>query len=321
MKKIFAVFLALCLCVGLLPSAFADEASLVEKYVELSHKVYEANTADALFAAHKSVAYSYICPVNDSFNGFEYQTADSRYAEWGLNKAAYTKDRIVYQMFQDEETGNLDMYCGAELNRDYRIHYTFSPDTEEDFVDLEHDQPTDIFEKDGFLHICSRYDEEMSRGWIEYLFSQEYAGQLISDESIVDPESYEIVQSMLSVEQDGEMKVIYIMAAEYDQPEPIACRILRAGFERDSENMMKLAVVADAGTDHELSVNYTVPVNCENKIFYDGPVVLFDDADGTVLTHWDRMSDHTWYVFTEPDDALAERYQTMVEELEKTPAE
>ena len=111
---------------------------------------------------------------------------------------------------------------------------------------------------------------------------------------------------------------------EYDTPEPVASRTLRAGFERASENMMTVTFVVDGGTDHEFSRALTVPTNSEaGQVFGDTPWVCFSDADCETLSHWDRMSDRTIYIFTNPDDELNDKYQALLAQVQQAtePAE
>ena len=108
MKKLFvvalSVLMALSLC--LLP-AFAEAAQVPDEAaaVEFNHKVYEANQVDALFSRHESVAYTFTYPLDSSRNGFVWERADSVYQEWGLSAATFERDRMVYQMTNDEATG------------------------------------------------------------------------------------------------------------------------------------------------------------------------------------------------------------------------
>lgn len=321
MKKLIAVLLALCLCAGLIPAAFAAETPIdPEEFPVLGRKVYAANKTDTLFSKHKSLTLN--CHFSDGSNpdGLIYWTADGEYNQTGGEQAFYLKGRTIYVMIYDEETGDMDCQCAVNVNPDTTPRTIFVAETEEEFVALEHEELLALYEEDGRIHICTRYDETQSREFVEEMLYQEYAGQIIYDDTAVDAESYEYLQGVFTAELDGETATVYIQTVDFDLPEPMAARILRASFERDIENMMTLTVVVDPGSDHEFTESLTVPANNNFSLFYIGsssvPMVSFDDADGTVVTHWDRMSDHTWYVFTNPDEELVERHEALVAELE-----
>ena len=45
------------------------------------------------------------------------------------------------------------------------------------------------------------------------------------------------------------------------------------------------------------------------------PFVFFHDPDGETLIHWDRMSDNSAYVFTNPDEELTARFQALYDKV------
>lgn len=65
----------------------------------------------------------------------------------------------------------------------------------------------------------------------------------------------------------------------------------------------------DPGSDHEVTKTLTLPKNVENGVYDNGhSYVIFDDEECTTVSHWDRMSDHTWYIFTDPSSDLVDKY-------------
>ena len=50
-------------------------------------------------------------------------------------------------------------------------------------------------------------------------------------------------------------------------------------------------------------------------IRFVGGLYRFNDAECETLSHWDRMSDRTFYIFTNPDEALTAKFQTMYEKV------
>ena len=317
MKRMLAIVLTVLMTLSLCP-AFAEavEAPDEAAALEFSHKVYEACQLDALFSRHESVAFTFTNPLDPSRDGFVWETAECAYQEWGLNTAAFDRDRVVYQMTNDEETGEVNVFAGVNYEPEYNPFYCFAGGTEEEFFDAEHDHVVELYEADGLIHSASQFDETLSRQYIEEKLGLEYTGQYIRTEIVLDAETYDVLENREILVQDSEETVVYMATAAYDTPEPVASRTLRAGFERASGNLMTVTFVVDAGTDHEFSRELTVPVNTEaGQMFGDTPVVYFNDADCETLSHWDRMSDRTIYVFTNPDDALIGKFQALLDEV------
>lgn len=319
MKKllfiVFCVLMALPLC---LVPAFAEavDTQIGAADVEFNHKVYVANQLDVLFSRYESVAYTLTYPLNPENSWFVWEMSDRVYQEWGTNYSQLDRDRIVYSMSRDTETGALSTGCGVNYDPDYDPFYVVVSETSEEFFDDEHDHFTRIDEQDGLIHSVSEFDEMLSRRYVENELEMEYAGQTIRIEFFLKPETYEVVKTIETMIQDGEETVVCVIEAAYDTPEPFACRVLRAGFERASENMMTITYVIDADTDHEIKRELTVPTNTEaSQMFGDVSLVYFNDAECETLSHWDRMSDRTFYIFTNPDEALTVKFQTLYDKV------
>nr|MCR5733661.1 hypothetical protein [Lachnospiraceae bacterium] len=237
----------------------------------------------------------------------------SVYQEWGTGDAEYNRDRVFYEMNCDAETGSLITRCGFNCDPEYNPFYCFFAMSEEEFSDNEqHEHYTEISHENGVIRMVSRFDETLSREQIEDIWGLEYNGQYIRTEAVINEDNYEFISNSLIMVEDGKDVFSFVTSVEYDVPEPAASRNLRAAYERESENMVNITCVADPGTDHEISRKLTVPVNSDVSIDAgDTPFVYFNDPDCETLKHWDRMSDVSFYIFTDPDKALTEKYEKL----------
>ena len=317
MKRTLAMFLAVLMLLCLLPaSGFADTAEEPDEVAaaEFNHKVFEANRLDALFGRHESITFTFHYPEEPGRTWYVWETEDSVYQVWGMDGARLERDRIVYEMSSDLESGAVSVSCGVNFDPDDSPFYSFVLETEEQFFDPAHDHVTRIWTEGNVIHGVSQYDETLSRRFVENELGLEYAGQTIRAEISLDAETYELLKSVDTMVQDGKETVVCVIDVEYDEPEPLACITLRAPFERNTENTMTVSFVIDPGTDHEISRQLTVPVNTEaSTMFGDVPIVYFNDHDCETLSHWDRMSDLSIYIFTNPDEELIAKYQTLYE--------
>lgn len=314
MRKMVGTLILLTVFMLCAHSAFAeapDEAAALA----FNHQVYEANQLDALFGRHEAVSYTFSYPLNPDMNGFVWETKDCIYQEWGRNASQFERDRVVYTMVYDDATGEANVYGGVNYELDYDPLYCFAGGTEEEFFDVAHDHQTSIEEVDGMIRGASQFDDVLSKQYIEEYLGLEYTGQTIKTEMVLDAETYEVLKSADIMVQNGEETVVFELTVQYDTLEPIASRTLRASFERKIENMMTVTFVIDHGTDHEIIRELTVPANMEAGMMYGStPYVYFNDANCETVSHWDRKSDLSIYLFTNPDDELNERFQTLLEE-------
>lgn len=319
MKKTLTMFLAVLMLLCLIPvSVFADMAEEPDEAaaIEFNRKVYEANRLDALFGKYDSITFSFAYPEEPGRTWYVWETEDSVYQEWRSDKAQFERDRVVYSMNCDEETGTVSVSCGVNIEPDKNPFYSFVGEAEERFFDSSHDHVTRIWTEGNVIHSASQYDETLSRRYVENELGLEYAGQTIRTEISLDAETYELLKSVESMVQDGKESVVCVIDVEYNTLEPVASRTLRAGFERASENMMTVTFVVDAGTDHAFGRALTVPTNTDAGVLYgDVPFVYFNDPHGETLSHWDRMSDLSLYVFTNPDEELTAKFQTVYEKV------
>lgn len=319
MKRVFILALVVLMALSMCSvSAFADAAEEPDEAaaIEFNHKIYEANRLDTLFGRHESLTFSFVYPEEPGRTWFVWETSDCMYQEWGTQAAQLDRDRVVYAMNCDEETGAVSVHCGVNVEPDYNPFYSFVRETEEAFFDPAHDHVTRIWEEDGAIHGASQFDETLSRDFVENELELEYTGQTIRTEIAVDAETYELLKSVETMVQDGKETVVCVIDMGYDMPEPLACRTLRAPFERNTENAMTASFVVDAGTDHAFSRELTVPVNTDaGMMFGDVPFVYFNDPDGETLAHWNRMSDLNMYIFTNPDEELTARFRTLYDKV------
>lgn len=340
MKRSISLFLTLCMVLGLLAcgdQVFAAEIHTAEKteaitgeldeaaFLELSHKLYEANQLEALLSRHSSLKYTLVYPETPEKNNFYWETAEVYYQEWpGFDYARYDCDRVYYVM-QEDSDGIPYIACGLDLSSDYDPFFDLYGIPEEEFLDTEHEQLVGSFMEDGLLHILTEYDEEGSREWVEDRLERAWEGEKLCMEFIIDPETYEFLQNTSTLEKNGETWVAYGYVAEFDTPEPFSCRLLRAWFEQQNVDVMTASAMAYPGTERECSVSVTLPKNTPIEINTDDTYAAFDDAEGTSLSSliaWRGTTDFNAFVFPNPDQPLINRYNAMVTEAmaERGPA-
>lgn len=283
----------------------------------LNHNLFEANTAEQILENHKSYSVSRSIPDTDEPDEFHYVTKEITYDEWSNGYREYTKDRVSYISNYDEDPEKCYAQYGININDELPSRFAVFPKTEEEAFDCEKDIFDKAYVKDGMMHVLSHYSEKGVAEWMENYYGKESAGEQIFTELIVDTATYEAVELTVTLEKDGEKKTAYSASVEYDTPLPEAAKAMVSFFERPSENMMNFKVIADKGTERELTFDVTVPKNVECTWIYDGSSVMFDDPGYTALTHWDRMSDKTAYIVRDPDEKTNEKYREAYENLLK----
>ena len=361
MKRILGLFLALSVALGLLagcgrqapaaePTApgetaagpIAPEAPAAEPiapeegaagpgeldeaaWLELSHRIYEANQLDALLRRHSSLEYSFTYPETPEKDNYYWETAECYYQEWpGYDYARYDGGRVFY-VLQPDGSASPALSCGIDLTGGYDPFFDLFGLPEEEFLDPEHERLTGSFTEDGLLHILTELDEAGSQRWIENILQRASAGETVRMEEVVDPETCEVLRNTVTLEQNGETWAAYGYTAEFDTPEPFSCRMLRACFERRNGELMTVNALADPGTERAQSVSLTVPQGSAFDLEADESSIVFDDEEGTSLTSvlaWDGKSDLDFCVRTDPDQPLIDRYLAFVTEAtaERGPA-
>lgn len=303
------------------PSEELDESA----WLELSHRIYEANQLDALLGRHSSLKFSITFPETPEKDYLYWETAECCYQEWpGFDYARYDGGRVFY-VLQPDGSGALALSCGIDLTGGYDPFYEFYGLPEEEFLDTEHEHLVGSFTEDGLLHILTELDEAGSQKWIGNQLDRDSAGETVRMEAVIDPETCEILQNTATLEKDGETWAVYDSTTEFDAPEPFSCRMLRACFERRNGELMTLNALADPGTERAQSVSLTVPQGSAFDLNADESAVAFDDEEGTSLTSildWDGKQDLDFCVWTDPDQPLIDRFQAFMTEAltERGPA-
>ena len=351
MKRILGLFLALSVALGLLagcgrqapaaePTAPEAPAAVITEpeesaagpgepdeaaWLELSHRIYEANQLGALLGRHSSMKFSSTYPETPEKDTLYWETAECCYQEWpGYDYARYDGGRIFY-VLQPDGSGAPALSCGIDLTGGYDPFFGFYGLPEEEFLDTEHEHLVGSFTEDGLLHILTELDETGSQAWIGTKLDRDSAGETVRMEAVIDPETCEILQNTATLEKDGETWAAFDYTAEFDAPEPFSCRMLRACFERRNGELMTLNALADPGTERAQSVSLTVPQGSAFELNTDESAVAFDDEEGTSLTSildWDGKRDLDFCVWTDPDQPLIDRFQAFVTEAltERGPA-
>lgn len=278
------------------------ETPSMKEMKEINHKIYVANTREELLKKHKSISYSFDVdyPKTDDAVNYYYITADYQYLE-GDDLAEISKDRMVYELSGRMNADDAAMTYTFDLSADPEADlYQYVYATEDGWMDYDHDTLTDCYTQDGRIHLISEMDEVASENYAANNIGEDYKGQIYSQETIVDAETYELLVDYVFRKKDGKQEQIAIHTMEYDIPEPAACSIMRVAFERKAENMMTVTFVADPDTEQEIEVSAEIPANNQCEFMIDDPenIAIYTDRECTkqATGHWDRMSDMTYYI-------------------------
>ena len=172
--------------------------------------------------------------------------------------------------------------------------------------------------EDNLIHIYSRYDEEKSRVFFEQWYWMENPGFTVTTEIVADAETFEETAFYYRGEKDGETVSLVRITAEYDVPEPSACRILKGLLESDNPNRRTVSVTFQPGTDEEAVYEASLPVNLRCEVLVSGvdSYVCFADREATRLTDPDFLTDFICCIFPNPDEELLERFNALVQQAE-----
>ena len=308
MKKFLALMLILCLCCLLVPCAAVSAAAPDEQALaDLTEAIFEANTLDSVFSRHESVDYSFRFLEGYGNDVTVWETADTAFYDWGYFSRLYDGGDLFYQSTMTE-TGEPELVCGPYFDP-ASFYYSMVGSSVSDTFNLEHDVITEVLEQDGVILLRSAYDEPLRQNYITGELGLEYTGQTITTEMALDAESLEVLSSVRWIGTEGENVKFYTLTVTYNTPEPEACRALRAAFE--SEDSMTMSFVIDPGSDHESASSMTIASGTPIT-FVQGELdfLCFGDPECSSIPDWDwdQKSDYTWYIFTDPDDELVERY-------------
>ncbi len=331
-KKTIALLLILCLSVlmtgcGPKPQGNTgedpgqetpDPPKVIDEqaFADLTLKMYNANKTDSVFSRHSSVCYTAAYPFGEGQDLIRWQTKDNAYSEQGDgNSSQYTfREGTFYRMDHNEETGASDMVCGIDFGPGEDNWYSFMPENIKDFTDPEHERLIGYTEEDGMIVFRLEQDAAFSRKSIETLLNRAYEGETVITETVAKAENLDIISVKKSIKQGEEETVFYTVTVDYDGPEPIGCRTLRAAFEREPSRSMLLTFIMDPETDHERIRSMAVAPGFGVTYISRGiPYVEFGDPGFTTDPYefWDRASDNTWYIYTDPDSALMAKYDAV----------
>ncbi|MCR4658041.1 MAG: hypothetical protein K5770_17725 [Lachnospiraceae bacterium] len=282
----------------------------------INHDYFVANT-QTIFDRHESVEFVFL-EKDNSISCFMWETKEAVYTEWmgtDENDAEYRfADNRYYYRTHYVQDNTCDLNFGISAGPDPLQLLYVVVDSNGGMGNNEHESITAYREGDS-IRVVSEYDEEWSRNFAKEN-DADYDGGRYVFEFVIDADDYDVTEAVEKMVSDGKEEVLSSVKVNYDTPEPSAATSLRAVFERSSENMMEVKAVFDPGTENELSYSYTIPENLDLRFRAgDKPVVFFDDPDCTTVSHWDRKSDKTFYVFTDPDEELQEKHAELVSNL------
>ncbi|MBQ7624656.1 MAG: hypothetical protein IJS65_05230 [Clostridia bacterium] len=291
------------------------DVSDLDAVKELNHKLFVANLPETVFKNHESFAVTWsMHAAEDVPDQYCYMTEGRVYSEWSNGVSQYTEGRVYY--VATYAPNDYSLTCALNLNPDASISYAaVIPADESRMFNYDTDVLDKVFEQDGKIHLQSHYTEEGSKNWLLNNLGRERAGENVYSEVISDADTYELESMTIYLEKDGERTVAFTGTARYDVPTPAAAETLLSFFRRGSENMMTVTMITDNGTEDELSVSVTLPKNTECSYVCDDPLLSFDDPGYKTLTHWDRLSDRTFYYLRNPDEETVARYEKLVAEM------
>ena len=270
-------------------------------FLELNHKIHEANGEDTIFRNHTSLSlrlddnYQHIYSMVD----YAYLTQDSSYGHSSYYEQ-YSKDRMCCQWI-GTDTANPYLAYVADLTEDYRGHvYWYVPKAETDFFDPEHETILEAYEKDGKIWEYTVVDETGSQDYMATMMGGEYNGEILRFIEIVDAETYEIAEARAYAEKDGKTYLLSIHRVQYDLPEPEYISDFMKMFETGDSKTATLTYVANPGRDNEIRKSMTIPQYSAVSFYSQDipePEVFFDaECTRPVEKEWDGKSDMTYYV-------------------------
>lgn len=270
-------------------------------FKELEHRIFSANAKDAIFKHHSSMSLTLddqFQHPNDSGDYF-YMTADHSYMHASYYEQ-YSIDREVFQLSGTDTNSPVRVYM-AELSEDYDgLMYWYVPESEENFVDFEHEHYTDVFTKDGVLWQYSKMDETGSKNYLDMMMGGSYDGEIVNCLSLSDADNYELIEVRYYAEKDGKTYLMGIHKMQYDQTEPETVSSFLNQFDKGGNDTATVTFVANPGADNEISKSLMVP-QYSTVTFFSKDIAkpdVFLDADCTQPTkvNWDGKSDIIYYI-------------------------
>ena len=282
---------------------------------EILKKIYAANTEEALFERHRTQGMEAVYEGETEAYYILWRNKDSEFTQQPF-MAAYEKDRVIYKLSYPEKGDPFRQYeVDLSEKQDF---YVFVSEEEKDFYDPAHCIYTEGYIKDGRITLSFEYDDAWSEETMNSLARKKYRnGMHVTDTIVVDQETLDVLEQHYGVRKTDKEQLLAASYYTYDGPEPGMAKIIRSSFESSAPAFMKLTYVRDAGTYDELVVELEVPKNSYVTAVCDREFLTFGDIKATALNDWDYMTDTTFFIFTDPDEELTQRYKTLLKEAEE----
>ena len=276
----------------------ADSAEL--DFDAVNHAVFEANSLERILENHDSVEYRLIFDLETvpEWPDYIYETSDMAYAE-SPKTAIYVGDGNYYELVETDY--GTDLYYVFDFFNDYdpiaNAGYEIVPEGFDEWWNSEDETPLACYVENNEVHLLSMSTSDRSREFMENYLQLPYNGEHIITEVIADANTYEIIRFVYLLESDGMVYEPLIYEVDYDEPEPRACRNLRAAAERDTADTVEVTLVMNPGREDEVIQSKTVPVGSNVVYIAEQWMDMYEDPECTVPAgQWDKTTDHTYYM-------------------------
>ena len=290
--------------IQMLPAPASEPAADTEEELDFdtaNHKIFEANSLDAILSNHSSVEYRLNFDGVDrpGYPDYVYETADMAYAESPTN-AIYVGGGEYYELTVNDASGS-NLYYVFDFIHNYdpllNAGYEIVPEDYDDWWNAAEETPLACYELDGELHLISESSQADSQIFIEDYLGLPYQDQRVITEAVADAATGELIRFAYRMEQNGVVTQPLTYEISYDLAEPRACRNLRAAAQRDADQVAAITLVAFPGTDREQVQTKFIPAGSNAVYVADGPMALYEDEECTVHAgQWDKMTDQTYYM-------------------------
>ena len=298
MKKYLSVFMAACLCLGLIGSACAQSGITIEQLVQ-------ANSFDTVFSRHNSVAVYYV--DTNSEESYQYHTRDMVY--YSQYSYLNIQDREWYVFDTPEGTAVYFMWyimSDEEKAQEANARTDLSPILSEELT-LEMEVVKEVVDNGGgTLTITTEASEEDTLKMLELTGDILPAGlndAVFQCVYTVDAETLEIRMQREHYAANGKTYLTSMQTYEYDAwiPDDVAAYVKKidAFCNERSENQSVVTVVYDAGTKAEESFSCRIGdgIGCYFHL-RDGYDELYNDRTLNSPYTGDPNGDVTIYAFS-----------------------
>lgn len=317
------LFLTFIASVTLLTACNSEKEDIervdLAKAQEIAHDVYVANLPENILKKHKSYETSITMPgvVPDQY---DYQVNGMRYTEWGSGTFIlyFLNERYAYRV-DDYGENTYTQAIGLDIN-DAANRYTYNPflaNSELGLFNTDVEKVTDLYIQKGLLHFKTEYNETGVKNYFENNYPEEDAtGVRMFSEFVVDAKTYEATEVSVKSVKDKVETTRYYGTAKYDVKEPRQVAIMRAAFERPSQNMVRLELDVDLGKESHYKIDVNIPSNTDvTYLCEDSDYVYFDDAEGETINRWNRMTDLHRYVYRNPTAEQKAKFEELMNAL------